>query len=145
MNHVGFLIKNDGISALLRESEFTGSAHGTGSYGVPETFRSTPMPFRARFGRVLWIGLHGMSERWPCSRCGPSLTLWMQGLHDAVNVRRGKRPFRPDAFATFASGSLEGAYHRGCFGCRLARGGSRLISRAPQPSKGLAPMGGRHC
>jgi len=84
------------------------------------------------------MGLHSLSERWPCARCRPAFVVWMQGLHDAVNVRLGKRPFRPDSFARFSSGDLDGAYHAGCFGCRLARRGSRLLARAPR-SSGVHP------
>ncbi len=61
----------------------------------------------------------------------------MQGLHDAVSVRLGKRPFRPDSFARYESGSLEGPYHRACFGCRLGRVASRWLARASRPS--IAP------
>ncbi|TLZ94754.1 MAG: hypothetical protein E6J95_03455 [Methanobacteriota archaeon] len=90
------------------------------------------MPFRRWLGKSLWKGLHGMSERWPCGRCQPSMVVWMQGLHDAVNVRLGKPSFSPSAFERFSSRALEGSYHRGCFGCRVARWGSRLVARTPR-------------
>ena len=63
------------------------------------------------------------------------MVVWMQGLHDAVNVRLGKRPFRPEAFARFSAGALNGSYHFGCFGCRVARWGSRLVARTSSPAR----------
>ncbi len=132
----GFLINDDGFPAALRESE-----PATNANGVPPSVHSQPtrtsrsiwFGVRLRFGRTLWRTLHGVAERWPCGRCRPRMSVWMQGLHDAVNVRLGKRPFRPDSFARYESGSLEGSYHRACFGCRLARVGSRWVARAPRP------------
>jgi len=62
------------------------------------------------------------------------MIVWMQGLHDAVNVRLGKRSFRPASFAQFVSGALEGGYHLSCFTCRIARQGARLVARAPRAS-----------
>ncbi|HYU07529.1 MAG TPA: hypothetical protein VEM77_10175 [Thermoplasmata archaeon] len=92
---------------------------------------------RLRFGRALWRMLHGVAEGWPCGRCRPRISVWMQGLHDAVNVRLGKRPFHPDSFARYESGFLEGPYHRACLGCHLARVGSRWLARAPRPPLAL--------
>src|SRR6266566_5947701 len=132
----GFLINEDGLPAALREREAATSVNG-----VPPSVHSRPtrnsrsvwFGVRLRFARTLWRMLHGVAEGWPCGRCRPRMSVWMQGLHDAVSVRLGKRPFRPDSFARYESGSLEGPYHRACFGCRLARIGSRWVARAPRP------------
>ena len=121
---------------MLRESQVASNARDAGRFGLAGNVRRVRMPLRFHFGRALWAGLHGLSERWPCRRCRPSMILWMQGLHDGVNVRLGKRPFRPEAFAQFSSGSLNGSYHLGCFGCRIARWVSRLVARTPRLSRG---------
>lgn len=55
----------------------------------------------------------------------------MQGLHDAVNVRLGKGPFRPESYGRFASGALEGGYHGTCMACRVARLGARVLAQSP--------------
>ena len=134
----GSLIKDDGVSLSLRESQVASNARDAGRFGLSGDVRRVRMSLRIRFGRTLWTGLHGLSERWPCRRCRPSLVVWMQGLHDAVNVRLGKRPLRPEAFARFSAGALNGSYHFGCFGCRVARWGSRLVARTSSPTRGPA-------
>ena len=134
--HVGFLIKNDGIPAPLRERKNPTNASESVRSVVPGaalTMRPLALAFKIRFGRSLWKSLHRMADGWPCARCRPEMTIWMQGLHDAVNVRLGKRPFRPDSYAQYASGSLERGFHSGCLGCRAARAGSRFLARAPRP------------
>ncbi|TLZ57065.1 MAG: hypothetical protein E6K15_04150 [Methanobacteriota archaeon] len=119
----------------MRENQVASNAREAGRFGHSGDMRRVRMSLRIRFGRTLWTGLHGLSERWPCRRCRPSMIVWMQGLHDAVNVRLGKRPFRPEALAQFSSGALNGSYHLGCFGCRIARWASRLVARTPRPSR----------
>ena len=132
----GFLIKNDGIPAALQVSKgptnATGSAHSMGP-SAAHTKRPIALALKIRFGRNLWKSLHGLAHGWPCARCRPQMSVWMQGLHDAVNVRLGKPPFRPDAYARYASGLLERGFHAGCFGCRIARAGARFVARAPRP------------
>jgi hypothetical protein len=93
---------------------------------------SPPGPFRLAFGRTLWRYLHAVADRWPCDRCRPELSEWMSGLHDEVNVRLGKRPFRPDSYARFLEGSIEGPVHLSCSGCRMYRLVSRGLARAPR-------------
>ena len=132
----GFLIKNDGLPFALRERtsqpNATGLNHSVG-LGAVRNRRSLPLAFKIRFGRTLWKSLHGLADGWPCARCRPLMLVWMQGLHDAVNVRLGKPPFRPDSYAQYASGLLERGFHAGCFGCRVARAVSRFLARAPRP------------
>src|SRR5436190_46834 len=36
------------------------------------------------------------------------------------------------------AGALNGSYHIGCFGCRVARWGSRLVARTSSPTRGPA-------
>ena len=134
--HVGFLIKNDGLPAALRERKSPTNASETvrsAGPGAALTKRPVGLAIKIRFGRGLWKSLHRMADGWPCARCRPQMTVWMQGLHDAVNVRLGKPPFRPDSYARYASGSLERGFHPGCLGCRIARAGSRFLARAPRP------------
>lgn len=130
------LIKNEGIPAALRERKIptnaSGSVHAVGP-GAVRAKRSVALAIKIRFGRSLWKSLHGLADSWPCAQCQPQMSVWMQGLHDAVNVRLGKPPFRPDAYARYASGLLERGFHAGCFGCRVARAGSRFLARAPRP------------
>lgn len=118
----GLLINYLGIPGALQERRGAESADGSFHPSAPTAglVRSRGFAIRIQFGRTLWRSLHGLADRWPCDRCRPSLVVWMQGLHDAVNVRLGKRPFRPDAFQRYASGSLEGRFHLGCFSCRFA-------------------------
>ena len=133
-------MNDDGIPAALRERQIPTNANGTLHSVVPGRawiVRSAGLAFKIRFGRTLWRTLHGVADDWPCDRCRPQMTLWMQGLHDAVNVRLGKRPFRPDSYARYSSGALEGGFHPGCLACRIARAGSRLLARAPKPAAGI--------
>jgi len=133
---VGFLIRGDRIPAALQERKIPTNASGSMHPVVPgdvRTKRSVARAIKIRFGRSLWKSLHGLADGWPCARCRPQMTVWMQGLHDAVNVRLGKPPFRPDSYTRYASGSLEHALHRGCLGCRVARAGARFLARAPRP------------
>jgi hypothetical protein len=95
---------------------------------------STRPGFLMRLGRKSWLLLHGLADRWPCRRCRPSLSVWMSGAHDAVNVRIGRPPFRPEAWEKFRDGSLEGGYHQRCFACRIARVGVRLFA-SPRPDR----------
>ncbi len=135
-DRAGFLIKNDGIPFALQERTSQPNANGSGhsvARGADRTRRSLALTFRIRFGRTLWKSLHGLADGWPCARCRPQMMVWMQGLHDAVNVRLGKPPFRPDSYAQYSSGLLERGFHAGCFGCRVARAGSRVLARAPRP------------
>src|SRR3989442_12222305 len=128
MAHVGFLIKNDGLPAALRERKSpTNASEAVRSVGpgAALTKRPVALAIRIRFGRGLWKSLHRMADGWPCARCRPQMTVWMQGLHDAVNVRLGKPPFRPDPYARYASGSLEPGFPPGSPGARSRR------SRAP--------------
>ncbi len=133
---VGFLIRSDGIPAALQEKKIptnaSGSMHSVGP-GPVRTKRSVATAIKIRFGRGLWRSLHRLADGWPCARCRPHMTVWMQGLHDAVNVRLGKPPFRPESYARYASGSLERGFHPGCLGCRIARAWSRFLARAPRP------------
>ncbi len=103
----GSLIKDDGVSLALRESQVASNARDAGRFGLSGDVRRVRMSLR-------------------------------QGLHDAVNVRLGKRPFRPEAFARFSAGALNGSYHFGCFGCRVARWGSRIVARTSSPTRGPA-------
>ncbi|HYT00323.1 MAG TPA: hypothetical protein VEO20_06620 [Thermoplasmata archaeon] len=130
-------MKNDGLPAALRESQVATNVDSVGHPVGTErgrVARPLLLAFKIRFGRTLWRTLHSLADGWPCARCRPRMTVWMQGLHDAVNARLGKRPFRPDSFAQYASGALEGPYHPGCIGCRAARVGSRWIARAARPA-----------
>ncbi|MGQ0796285.1 MAG: hypothetical protein ACT4OI_00235 [Methanobacteriota archaeon] len=86
-------------------------------------------------GRNSWPWLHSLSDRWPCRRCRAPFSVWMSGAHDGVNVRLGKRPFRPDAWERFRTGRLEGGYHRGCVLCRVARFAVRFLARPPPPAR----------
>lgn len=116
----------------LRDGQAVSEAQqGRGSL-LSDSMRRNATSFRRQLGKSLWKGLHGMSERWPCRRCQPWLVVWMQGLHDAVNVRLGKPPFHPEAFERFSSGALGRGFHRGCFACRVARWGSRLVAQTPR-------------
>ena len=128
------LSRMTGFSLTLRESQVGSNARDAGRFGLSGDVRSVRTSLRIRFGRTLWTVLHGLSEGWPCRRCRPSMVAWMQGLHDAVNVRLGKRPFHPEALVRFSSGALNGSYHIGCFGCRIARWASRLVARTPRLS-----------
>jgi hypothetical protein len=94
-----------------------------------------PGPVKLAFGRTLWRYLHGIADHWPCDRCRPGISEWMSGLHDAVNVRLGKRPFRPASYDRFREGSLEGGVHLSCGGCRMFRLFSRLLARVPLPRR----------
>ncbi len=96
---------------------------------------SPPGPFKMAFGRTLWRYLHGIADRWPCDRCRAEVSEWMSGLHDAVNVRLGKRPFRPASYARFVEGSLERRVHLACSGCRIFRLTSRGLARVPPMRK----------
>lgn len=137
---LGFLINHDRLPAPLRENEIATDANGGAEsmrFHEMRAMGSIGLAARIRFGRALWRVLHGVADRWPCRRCRPRMSDWMQGLHDAVNVRLGKPPFRSDSFARYESGSLEGPYHRLCFGCRLGRVASRWLARAPPPPNAL--------
>jgi len=131
-----FLIKNDRIPFALQERTSQSNVNRSDlsvARGAVRIKSSPVLAIRIRFGRTLWKSLHGLADGWPCARCRPQMIVWMQGLHDAVNVRLGKPPFRPDAYAQYASGLLERGFHAGCFGCRVARAGSRVLARAPRP------------
>ena len=131
-----FLIKNDGIPLALQERTSQSNANRSDLSVARGAVRARPslaLAIKIRFGRTLWKSLHGLADGWPCARCRPQMMVWMQGLHDAVNVRLGKPPFRPDSYARYASGLLERGFHAGCFGCRVARAGSRFLARAPRP------------
>ena len=131
-----FLIKNDGIPFALQERTSQSNANRSDlsvARGAVRTKPSLVLAIKIRFGRTLWKSLHGLADGWPCARCRPEMIVWMQGLHDAVNVRLGKPPFRPDSYARYASGLLERGFHAGCLGCRIARAGSRFLARAPRP------------
>ena len=86
-------------------------------------------------GKKSWPWLHSLSDRWPCRRCRVHFSVWMSGVHDAVNVRLGKPPHRPDAWEKFRTGQLEGSYHRGCLLCRVARVAVRMFTRPPRPER----------
>ena len=121
---------------MLRERKSTANTNESVrsvAPGAALSKRSVALAIKIRFGRSLWKSLHRMADGWPCARCRPEMTVWMQGLHDAVNVRLGKPPFRPESHARYASGSLERGFHPGCLGCRIARAGSRFLARAPRP------------
>ncbi|HLB66927.1 MAG TPA: hypothetical protein VJN63_00385 [Thermoplasmata archaeon] len=120
----------------MRERRIATNASGnvhTGAGGAMHGASSLRVAFKIRFGQTLWMTLHKMADRWPCDRCRPELSAWMQGLHDAVNVRLGKSPFRPEAYGRFASGALEGGYHGTCIACRVARIGARVLAQSPPP------------
>ncbi len=97
--------------------------------------------FKIRFGRMMWSYLHESATRWGCERCRPSLSVWMEGLHDAVNLRLGKRVFKQGSLAKFRAGALEGRYHATCFGCRTFRVGARILAQEirqrPSGSRGV--------
>jgi len=97
------------------------------SFAAPATRQG----FLTTLGRKSWPWLHSLSDRWPCRRCRAPFSVWMSGIHDAVNVRIGKRPFRPDTWEKFRTGQLEGGYHRRCIVCRAARVGVRMFARPP--------------
>jgi hypothetical protein len=111
-------------------------AQGNAS-GAPVGHGSTPAPqsLLKTLGRKSWPLLHGLSERWPCARCRPTFSLWMSGLHDAVNVRIGRNPFRPETWDRFRSGELERGPHVGCAVCRIARWGARLVAQVPKSTR----------
>jgi len=104
--------------------------------GIAVQEARTGFPPRLAFlkilGRKSWPLLHGISDRWPCRRCRTSLSTWMSGLHDAVNVRIGRNPYRPEAFERFRIGQLEGSFHPGCALCRIARWASRIVAQVPK-------------
>ncbi len=91
--------------------------------------RESGRPWRVRLGMRAWGLLHRLAAGWPCRRCRPNLRVWMEGFHDATNVRLGKPVFRAVSFGRFASGELDGGYHRACLGCRLLRMSLRLGAR----------------
>src|SRR2546430_7426862 len=93
----GSLIKDDGVSLTLRENQVASNAREAGRFGHSGDMRRVRMSLRIRFGRTLWTGLHGLSERWPCRRCPASMIALLQGLPDAVYVTPGNRPVRPQA------------------------------------------------
>src|SRR5438445_13820350 len=98
MAHVGFLIKNDGLPAALRERKSpTNASEAVRSVGpgAALTKRPVALAIKIRFGRSLWKSLHRMADGWPCSWFRLSMTVSIQGLHDAVHVRLGWRRFRP--------------------------------------------------
>src|SRR5256712_7569089 len=122
--HVGFLIKNDGLPAALRERKSPTNASETVRSvgpGAALTKRPVGLAIKIRFGRGLWKSLHRMADGWPCARCRPQMTVWMQGLHDAVNVRLAKPPVPPGAEPRCASGSLARRFHPCGLGCPTAR------------------------
>jgi len=130
------LIKQDGLPAALPEKNLATNGNGIGQSAATRSARidrSAWMSQKIRFGRHLWKTLHRIADGWPCRRCRPQMTVWMQGLHDAVNVRLGRPVFFPESYARYSSGSLDGGFHLGCIGCRVARVGSRLVARAPSP------------
>jgi hypothetical protein len=132
----GSLIKHDGLPAALQEKSAASNANGIADSAASITGNvghSTWLALKIRFGRGLWKRLHRMADAWPCRRCRPQMTVWMQGLHDAVNARLGRPVFLPESYAQYSSGSLEGKFHPGCVGCRMARTGSRFLARAPTP------------
>src|SRR5437899_12837910 len=103
--HVGFLINNDGLPAALRERKSPTNASETVRSvgpGAPLTKRPVGLAIQIRFGRGLWKSLHRMADGRPRARCRPQITVWMQRLHDALNVRRGQPPVRPDSYARYA-------------------------------------------
>ncbi len=94
--------------------------------------REPRMPWRVRMGMRTWELLHRLAAGWPCLRCRSNIREWMEGFHDATNVRLGKPVFRAVSFGRFASGELDGGYHRACLGCRLLRMSLRLVAGTPR-------------
>ncbi len=93
--------------------------------------REPRRPWRVRMGMRTWELLHRLAAGWPCRRCRPNMRAWMEGFHDATNVRLGKPVFRAVSFGRFASGELDGRYHRACLGCRFLRMSLHLVARTP--------------
>jgi len=56
----GSLIKDDGVSLSLRESQVASNARDAGRFGLSGDVRRVRMSLRIRFGRTLWTGLHGL-------------------------------------------------------------------------------------
>jgi len=134
----GSLINQDGLPAALQEKNVATNVDDMSHAAATPTAhidRSGWLSLKIRFGRGLWKTLHRMAHGWPCRRCRPQMTVWMQGLHDTVNARLGRLIFVPDAYARYSSGSLEGGFHPGCIGCRIARASSRLLARASRPTR----------
>ena len=110
--------------------------------------REPRKPWRVRLGMRTWELLHRLAADWPCRRCRPNIRVWMEGFHDATNVRLGKPIFRAVSFGRYASGELDGGYHRACLGCRLLRMSLRLVARTPwsqtrTPRRGAPAEGAR--
>src|SRR2546425_11953151 len=106
MAHVGFLIKNDGLPAALRERKSpTNASEAVCSVGAGAALTKRPVAvaIKIRFGRSLWKSLHRMADGWPGARWRPQMTAWMQVLRDAVNVRLGMRPVLDDLYARCAA------------------------------------------
>src|SRR5437899_11959202 len=94
--HVGFLIKNDGLPAALRERKSPTNASETvrsAGPGAALTKRPVGLAIKIRFGRGLWKSLHRMTDAWPCARCRPQMTVWMQRPDTAPTGLRAKSPF----------------------------------------------------
>ncbi len=105
--------------------------------------REPRRPWRVRLGMRIWGLLHRLATGWPCRRCRPHMQVWMEGFHDATNVRLGKPVFRAVSFGRFAGGELDGGYHRACLGCRLLRMSLRLVSRTPWDQAQVPPGSAR--
>ncbi len=60
------------------------------------------------------------------------MRVWMEGFHDAVNVRLGKPVFRAVSFGRFATGELEGRQHAACLSCFFVRTALRGIGGIPR-------------
>ncbi len=103
--------------------------------------REPRRPWRVRLGMRTWGSLHRLATGWPCRRCRPNMQVWMEGFHDATNVRLGKPVFRAVSFGRFVSGELDGRYHRACLGCRLLRMSLRFVAHTPE-SHARAPRRG---
>src|SRR5881409_3664992 len=92
--HVGFLIKNDGLPAALRERKSPTNASETVRSvgpGAALTKRPVGLAIRIRFGRGLWKSLHRMADGWPCALPTPDDRL------DARAPRRRQRTPRQAA------------------------------------------------
>ncbi len=98
--------------------------------------RKPRKPWRVRLGMRTWGSLHRLAAGWPCRRCRPNMRVWMEGFHDAVNVRLGKPAFRAVSFGRFATGELEERQHAACLICFFVRTALRTIGGIPREDAG---------
>ena len=109
-----------------------------------DRIRELRKPWRVRLATRVWGTLHRLAAGWPCRRCRPNMRVWMEGFHDAVNVRLGKPVFRAVSFGRFATEELEGRQHGACFSCFFVRIALRGIGGIPREDTGTPPWRRSH-